>query len=60
MTHILKHEWKGLALLAGLLVLVGVFLGTAATPPWNERVLSAMAEQPQTVRPQTHNHIAQK
>ena len=60
MTHILKHEWKGLALLAGLLVLVGVFLGTAVTPPWNERVLSAMAEQPQTLRPQGMQPLARK
>ncbi len=60
MTHIFKHEWKGLVLITGVLLGAGIFIATLVTPPWNERVLNAIAEQPQTVRPQTQNHIAQR
>lgn len=60
MAHIFKHEWKGIALLAALLVGAGVFFATAIHPPWNETVLNAVAEQPQTVRPQAAKHVAMK
>ena len=58
MTDMLKHEWKGIALLAAVLVGAGFFVSTLVAPPWSERVLKAIAEQPQTVRPQMTHHVA--
>ena len=60
MKNLLIHEWKGLAIALFVAVLGAGFLFTAARPPWNERVLSAMAEQPATVRPPSAARIAQK
>jgi hypothetical protein len=57
---LLIQEWKGLAIALFVAVLGAGFFFTAARPPWNERVLSAMAEQPATARPQVPARIAQK
>ncbi len=60
MADIFRHGWRGIALLTALLVGAGVFVATALAPPWNDDVLNAIAEQPQTVRPQTAKHVALK
>jgi hypothetical protein len=62
MKNLLIHEWKGIAILAAFGVLAATFIATAVSPPWNERVLQAIAEQPDTVRPQPqpHPHLAQR
>ncbi len=60
MAHIFKHEWKCIALLTAFFVGAGLFVATAIHPPWNESVLNAVAEQPQTMRPQTAKHVALK
>jgi len=57
---LLIHEWKGLALLAAFGVVAAAFIATAVKPPWNERVLQAIAERSETVRPQPNPHLAQK
>jgi hypothetical protein len=49
--NLVIHEWKGLAILAAFGLLAAAFIATVVHPPWNERVLEAIAERPDAVRP---------
>lgn len=60
MKDLLVHEWKAIVLVGFLAALGGAFIATLLNPPMSERVVDAVAQPVETVRPPVPVHVAKR
>jgi hypothetical protein len=60
MKDLLVHEWKAILLVGFLAALGGSFVYTMLNPPMSERVVDAVAQPVETVRPPAQVHVAKR
>jgi hypothetical protein len=60
MKDLLVHEWKAIVLVGFLAALGGSFVYTLVNPLMSERVVDALAQPVESVRPRAPVHVAKR